>query len=217
MRTREVHCPRCSFDGYSKIVTPGSFAMEVVLWLFFLLPGIIYSVWRLTARHEACPKCGEKSLVPMAMYHRGQLQVTPNPPMPPAENPAQSILERERMLVQQEAERKECLERAQALEERYQKTKDENLVPRIQALRAAAEGTATTLASVPQTALGAEALEQARLQKEIQKKWEARTSEDLLQEAQSLTEEYKRTHDESLVTRIQALRRTARERQKQRA
>lgn len=47
---KAVHCPRCGFDGYTKTVTPGSFAMELFLWLLFLLPGFIYSIWRLTAR-----------------------------------------------------------------------------------------------------------------------------------------------------------------------
>ena len=45
-------------------VTKGHFALEVILWLCFLIPGIIYSVWRLTTRHEACPACGNANLLP---------------------------------------------------------------------------------------------------------------------------------------------------------
>jgi hypothetical protein len=54
--------------------------------------------------------------------------------------------------------------------------------------------------------------QQERVQEEIQASWENRTTEDLLAEARSLTEQYKATHDESLPARIQALRRTASER-----
>ena len=212
--TREIHCPRCSFDGYAKIVTPGSFVIEVVLWFCILLPGFIYSIWRLTARHEVCPKCGEKSLIPMEMHRRSQAQLTPNPPAATAEKPTLSILESERRLSQQEAERKECLERALALEERYKQTKDETLIPRIQTLRAAAEAASPAAESVPQPTPRAEVSEQSRRQQELQSKWESRTPEDLLLEAKSLVEEYKRSHDDSLLPRIEALRRAANERAK---
>ena len=45
-------CLRCGFTGQTKTATPGHFALELVLWLCFFVPGFIYSVWRLTARHE---------------------------------------------------------------------------------------------------------------------------------------------------------------------
>jgi len=208
----EAHCPRCGFDGYPKIVTPGSFAIEVVLWLFFLLPGLIYSIWRLSARHKACPKCGEKSPIPIEMHRRSQAPLNLNPAT--AEKPKLSVLEKERILSQQESDRKECLERAQALEERYKQTKDETLVPRIQTLRTAADAASPAPESVPQPTQSAKVLEQSRLQKEIQAKWERRSPEDLLREAKSLVEEYKRSHDDSLLPRVEALRRTASERAK---
>jgi hypothetical protein len=44
-------------------------------------------------------------------------------------------------------------------------------------------------------------------------RWKSRTPEDLLKEAQALTEQFKTTHDQSLVPRIQALRQAAHERQ----
>ena len=46
-----------------------------------------------------------------------------------------------------------------------------------------------------------------------QDRWKSRTPEDLLKEAQALTEQFKTTHDQSLVPRIQALRQAAHERQ----
>jgi ssDNA-binding Zn-finger/Zn-ribbon topoisomerase 1 len=58
-------CLQCNsqFDK-TRTVTPGSFAIELFLWLLLLVPGLIYSIWRLTARHQACPVCGAKTLVP---------------------------------------------------------------------------------------------------------------------------------------------------------
>jgi hypothetical protein len=51
-------CTTCGMVTTPKRVTPGSFGLGVLLWLRFLLPGIIYSIWRSVARHDACPGCG---------------------------------------------------------------------------------------------------------------------------------------------------------------
>jgi hypothetical protein len=62
--SEDVVCPSCGHVGDTTTVTKGHFALEVVLWLCFLVPGIIYSVWRLTTRYEACPVCGNPHLLP---------------------------------------------------------------------------------------------------------------------------------------------------------
>lgn len=59
-----MHCTVCGFEGEPESRTPGSMAIEVVLWLCFLLPGLIYSIWRLNKRHAACAKCGSGLLIP---------------------------------------------------------------------------------------------------------------------------------------------------------
>lgn len=41
---------------------PGSGAIELVLWLFALLPGVIYSIWRRSGR-PTCAGCGSRDLV----------------------------------------------------------------------------------------------------------------------------------------------------------
>jgi len=65
MVKEESICTVCGYIGFSKKVTKGSFLMEVALWILFLLPGIIYSIWRLTSRYDACPKCKNASLIPV--------------------------------------------------------------------------------------------------------------------------------------------------------
>ncbi|WP_291986606.1 hypothetical protein [Candidatus Accumulibacter sp. ACC007] len=63
--SEELVCRNCGHVGETKTVTKGHFALEVVLWLCFLVPGIIYSIWRLTTRYQACPVCGNANLLPM--------------------------------------------------------------------------------------------------------------------------------------------------------
>jgi hypothetical protein len=55
---REFYCPNCGTVGRPKTATRGSFLMEVSLWLLLIVPGLIYSLWRLTTKTKVCPKCG---------------------------------------------------------------------------------------------------------------------------------------------------------------
>ncbi|MGV3774686.1 MAG: hypothetical protein ACO1QB_17430 [Verrucomicrobiales bacterium] len=57
-------CEDCGQVGYAKTITQGSLLIEIVLWLFMILPGLIYSIWRLTSRKEACRQCKGK-LIPL--------------------------------------------------------------------------------------------------------------------------------------------------------
>lgn len=61
----EAVCKSCGTIGNRKTMTPGSIGMELVLWLFFLLPGLIYSFWRHAGRYEGCGACGGRELVPV--------------------------------------------------------------------------------------------------------------------------------------------------------
>lgn len=61
---RDRVCTQCGTRGPSRSVTRGSFAIEIVLWLLFIIPGLIYSIWRVSTRTTACAACGATSLVP---------------------------------------------------------------------------------------------------------------------------------------------------------
>ena len=63
MATR-MYCPNCGTWGRPKTYTKGSFALEVLLWLCLLLPGILYSVWRLASRYKGCPICKAPNMLP---------------------------------------------------------------------------------------------------------------------------------------------------------
>jgi hypothetical protein len=60
----DVVCTSCGFVGEPKAITRGSFWIEVILWLCFIIPGLIYSLWRLSSRHDGCPSCGQTTLIP---------------------------------------------------------------------------------------------------------------------------------------------------------
>lgn len=59
-----VVCKQCGHYGEPERETKGSFWIEVVLWLCFLVPGLIYSIWRINSRHDVCAKCGSSDLIP---------------------------------------------------------------------------------------------------------------------------------------------------------
>ena len=59
-------CRNCGYVGLPITITPGSFGIELLLWIAFLIPGIIYSIWRLTARYKGCPQCKSRdSMIPI--------------------------------------------------------------------------------------------------------------------------------------------------------
>ena len=60
-------CTQCGTVGKPKMVPPGSFVVEFALWLLFILPGLIYSVWRVSTKRRTCRTCGAvDSFVPLS-------------------------------------------------------------------------------------------------------------------------------------------------------
>lgn len=60
-----MYCTTCGAEGPGKTKARGSMLVEIVLWCFFLVPGLIYSVWRIGSKHKVCLTCGASSLVPL--------------------------------------------------------------------------------------------------------------------------------------------------------
>lgn len=66
MAKAESHiCSTCGTPVDPKTKTRGSFLVELILWCCFVVPGLIYSLWRLTTRFKACKHCGSQVLVPV--------------------------------------------------------------------------------------------------------------------------------------------------------
>lgn len=62
MAKKGMLCTNCGFQGKPKTIIKGSWAIELVLWLLFLLPGLIYTMWRSRSAFKGCPECKEKML-----------------------------------------------------------------------------------------------------------------------------------------------------------
>lgn len=58
-------CPNCGTKGIQKSITKGSIFIELILWLLFIVPGLIYSLWRLASRYKACPVCKQPGMIPL--------------------------------------------------------------------------------------------------------------------------------------------------------
>lgn len=56
-------CTQCGKRSRPISITKGSFLLEVLLWLLFIVPGIIYSVIRLSSRFKGCPHCRTQTMI----------------------------------------------------------------------------------------------------------------------------------------------------------
>ena len=52
-------CPQCGATGSLYTRAQGSLLIEAMLWMSFLFPGILYSVWRNARRVVRCGQCGK--------------------------------------------------------------------------------------------------------------------------------------------------------------
>lgn len=65
MSNKNMICSSCGSRGQAKNAVKGSLLVELVMWLCFLLPGLIYSIWRLSSKQKVCRTCGASTLVPL--------------------------------------------------------------------------------------------------------------------------------------------------------
>jgi len=56
------YCVRCGTVAVPDVETTGSTLVEIALWFMFLLPGLIYTLWR--HGEAVCPSCGSMELIP---------------------------------------------------------------------------------------------------------------------------------------------------------
>lgn len=78
-------CKDCGHVGEPVVITKGQFWVEVAMWLLFILPGVVYSVWRLASRVDGCASCGSQNLIPIDSPQGKQITAVYealNPPAP---------------------------------------------------------------------------------------------------------------------------------------
>ncbi len=61
----KYYCTSCS-SSTNDAQLKGSGWIEIILWLCYLIPGIIYSIWRRSGNRTVCPKCSQSTLVASA-------------------------------------------------------------------------------------------------------------------------------------------------------
>lgn len=66
-------CTHCGTRGTPKSITSGSIGIEIILWICFLIPGLIYSIWRISSRKDGCPACGMPNMIRVDTPHGGTL------------------------------------------------------------------------------------------------------------------------------------------------
>lgn len=71
-------CPVCGTEAAANERRRGNIFIELVLWLFLIIPGIIYSSWRLEMWMNVCRLCGHERMIslntPMGRKLHAELQ-----------------------------------------------------------------------------------------------------------------------------------------------
>jgi DNA-directed RNA polymerase subunit RPC12/RpoP len=60
---------KCTLCGH-KTTDPkmkGNGWIEIILWLCYIVPGLIYSIWRRSGTQNICPICDKDTLIPMPL------------------------------------------------------------------------------------------------------------------------------------------------------
>lgn len=76
MRGSQWYCPSCGTLGSPKTYTKGHFLMEVILWCCLLVPGVLYSLWRLSSKYKGCPSCQHPGMIPADSPQAKKLQAS---------------------------------------------------------------------------------------------------------------------------------------------
>ena len=65
LMAKPMACTACETIDTPNNRMKGSIITELVLWVCFVIPGLIYSIWRATTKAKVCRACGAESLVPL--------------------------------------------------------------------------------------------------------------------------------------------------------
>ena len=88
--SRKYVCMECGCQRDPIDAKRGLLAIEIFMWLLYILPGVIYSIWRRVRRQEICPNCRTPSIVltssSRAMGMRRLMKTFSQPQMPNSKN-----------------------------------------------------------------------------------------------------------------------------------
>lgn len=58
-------CRNCGHEGNTERKLKGHVLITLILLICWIIPGLIYMVWRRTGLKDACTKCGSQNVVPV--------------------------------------------------------------------------------------------------------------------------------------------------------
>ncbi len=61
--SRKYICMECGCQRDPVKAKRGLLVVEIFMWLLYIVPGVIYSIWRRVRKHEICSKCRMPSIV----------------------------------------------------------------------------------------------------------------------------------------------------------
>lgn len=59
---QKTFCTHCHYTGRPKTITKWSILIEIILWCCFLIPWLIYSLYRWKSRYCVCRKCSSDQI-----------------------------------------------------------------------------------------------------------------------------------------------------------
>lgn len=62
---KEYICKNCGFVGKPKKQAQGNIIIEIILWFLLIIPGLVYSFWRILTKQPVCPKCKSLDIIPV--------------------------------------------------------------------------------------------------------------------------------------------------------
>ena len=60
----EFFCTSCGSVGKPRVRNRGSSAIEIILWLTFIFPGLFYTLWRMGRKDRYCRACKAQTVIP---------------------------------------------------------------------------------------------------------------------------------------------------------
>lgn len=62
----EFYCTACGAIGKPRVRNRGSSAIEIILWVCFIIPGLFYTLWRMGRKDRYCRTCNTPNPIPAA-------------------------------------------------------------------------------------------------------------------------------------------------------
>lgn len=60
----QFFCTSCGVVGKPRVRNRGSSAVEIILWITFIFPGLFYTIWRMGRKDRYCRTCYAPTVIP---------------------------------------------------------------------------------------------------------------------------------------------------------